>query len=102
MLSQIRRGVVLLCAPKGQGLTNLCYAVLKKHDAFLTHIQTLERDPQSDLEGIRHNILPASASVNEELKQIDWLISQEPDVIYIDWIEDPRTAVSLAKFAVDR
>jgi type II secretory ATPase GspE/PulE/Tfp pilus assembly ATPase PilB-like protein len=93
-------GVVLLCAPKGQGLTNLCYAVLKKHDAFLTHIQTLERDPQSDLEGIRHNILPASASVNEELKQIDWLISQEPDVIYIDWIEDPRTAVSLAKFAL--
>lgn len=93
-------GVVLLCAPAGQGLTNLCYAVLKKHDAFLTHIQTLERDPQSDLEGIRHNVLPVSAPANEELKQIDWLISQEPDVIYIDRIEDPRTAISLARFAL--
>ncbi len=92
-------GVVLLTAPDGQGLTNLCYAILRKHDAFLSHIQTLERDQQTDLEGIRHNALPASAPAAEESKQIDWLISQEPDVIYIDRIEDPRTAIDLAKYA---
>lgn len=92
-------GVVLLTATEGQGLTNLCYAVLRKHDAFLSHIQTLERDQQSDIEGIRHNTLAASAPAGEEQKQAEWLISQEPDVIYIDRIDDPRTAIDLARFA---
>ncbi len=36
-------GLVLIATPKGQGLTSLLYAVLRAHDAFLTHIQTLER-----------------------------------------------------------
>ena len=92
-------GVVLLTAPENQGLTNLCYAILRKHDAFLSHIQTLERDPQGDLEGVRHNTIAASAPPAEESKQIEWLVSQEPDVIYIDRIDDPRTAIDLAKYA---
>jgi len=34
-------GIVLLSAPKGQGLTSLVYGVLRRHDAFLSHIQTI-------------------------------------------------------------
>ncbi len=92
-------GVVLLTAPEGQGLTNLCYAILRKHDAFLTQILTLERDQRADLEGIRHNVLPASAPPADESKQIEWMVSQEPDIIYIDRIDDPRSAIDLAKYA---
>jgi type II secretory ATPase GspE/PulE/Tfp pilus assembly ATPase PilB-like protein len=92
-------GVVILTAPEGQGLTNLCYGVIRKHDAFLSHIQTLERDPQADIEGIRHNTIAASAPSGEEQKQVEWLVSQEPDVIYIDRIDDPRTAIDLARYA---
>jgi general secretion pathway protein E len=94
-------GVVLLCAPEGQGLTNLAYAILRKHDAFLSHIQTLERDPQIELEGIRHSKLPSGAPPGDEFKQINWMISQEPDVIYLDRCEDPRSAIDLARYAKD-
>jgi type II secretory ATPase GspE/PulE/Tfp pilus assembly ATPase PilB-like protein len=91
-------GVVLLSAPKGMGLTSLMYGVLRGHDAFLKHIQTVERDPQQDLDGITQNKLAANASAAEEFKSADWVISQEPDVILINKIEDPRSATELIKF----
>src|SRR5688572_11277380 len=50
-------GVVLVSAPKTQGLTSTLYAILRAHDAFLTHIHTLEPDPDIDLEGITQNEL---------------------------------------------
>ncbi|MGC4031870.1 MAG: ATPase, T2SS/T4P/T4SS family [Tepidisphaeraceae bacterium] len=92
-------GVVLLTAPDSQGQTNLAYAMLKQHDAFLQNIQTIERDPPFELEGITQNKLAASAPAGEELKQAGWLISQQPDVIFLDRCEDPRTAVELARYS---
>jgi general secretion pathway protein E len=92
-------GVVLLSAPKGFGLTSLMYGILRGHDAFLKHIQTVERDPQQDLDGITQNKLAANASAAEEFKSVDWVISQEPDVILVNKIEDPRSATELIKFS---
>ena len=99
---QERTGVVLVSAPKAQGLTSLLYAILRGHDAFLEHIHTVERAPDLDLEGITQNKLPASASPADEFKQTDWVISQEPDIIMISKLEDSRTATALARFSGDR
>lgn len=92
-------GVVLLSTPKGMGLTSLMYGVLRGHDAFLQHIQTIERDPEEDLEGITQNKLAGNAPAAEESKSVDWVISQEPDVILINKMESPQSALELIKFA---
>ena len=92
-------GVVLVAAPKGQGLSTMLYAILRGHDAFLQHIQTIEPDAAADLEGINQNKLAASAPAAEILKTTDWVISQEPDVIMISKLEEPKVAISLAKYA---
>lgn len=92
-------GVVLLSTPKGMGLTSLQYGILRGHDAFLQHIQTIEREPEEDLEGITQNKLTANAPATEEAKTVDWVISQEPDVILINKIENPQSALELIKFA---
>jgi type II secretory ATPase GspE/PulE/Tfp pilus assembly ATPase PilB-like protein len=99
---QERTGVVLVSAPKAQGLTSLLYAILRGHDAFLEHIHTVERAPDIDLEGITQNKLPANVSPADEFKQTDWVISQEPDIIMISKLEDSRTATSLARYSGDR
>jgi type IV pilus assembly protein PilB len=91
-------GIVLLSAPKGQGLTSLVYGVLRKHDAFLSHIQTIERDPPMELEGITQNTLPTNAPPAEEAKLAEWVGSQEPDVIAMSRMDDPRSAAALLKF----
>lgn len=92
-------GVVLLSTPKGMGLTSLMYGMLRGHDAFLQHLQTIERDPEEDIEGVTQNKLAANAPPAEESKSVDWVISQEPDAILISKIEDPRSALELIKFA---
>jgi type II secretory ATPase GspE/PulE/Tfp pilus assembly ATPase PilB-like protein len=85
--------------PKAGGLTSLLYAILRAHDAFLTHIHTVERDPDQDLEGITQNKLAAAATAEDERKQVDWVISQEPDVVLLNKIESPGTAADLIGFA---
>jgi general secretion pathway protein E len=94
-------GVVLVAAPKGQGLTTLVYAILRAHDAFLQHIQTVETDQATDLEGITQNKLPSNTPPSEELKKLEWVISQEPDVIMSSKGEDPTIAAALNGYASD-
>jgi general secretion pathway protein E len=104
-LEQIREviadpsGVVLVAAPKGHGLTSTLYGILRAHDAFLTHIHTLEPDPDIDLEGITQNELAKVSNPAEDAKQIAWCISQEPEVIMISRLEDSKSAIELSNFA---
>jgi len=97
-----KTGITLLAVPEGQGQTNLAYAILKKHDIFLLNLMTVERDPPVELDGIRQNKLAASAPSSEEEQQVEWLISQEPDLIFVDRIDSPRSAQSLCKFASEK
>jgi type II secretory ATPase GspE/PulE/Tfp pilus assembly ATPase PilB-like protein len=107
-LEQIREviadpsGVVLVSTPKGMGLTTTLYAILRAHDAFLTHIHTLEPDPDLDLEGITQNELPKVFNPAEDAKQVGWVISQEPEVIMISRLEDAKSAIELSNFAAEK
>jgi type II secretory ATPase GspE/PulE/Tfp pilus assembly ATPase PilB-like protein len=89
---------VLLSSPKDHGLTSLEYAVLRAHDAFLTHIQTIEQEPGQDLEGVTQN--KVARQQGEPLKTIEWITSQEPDIILVDRIDekDPKSAAAINKF----
>src|ERR1043165_7718404 len=95
-------GLVLVDAPKGQGLTTLLYAILRAHDAFLSHIHTVERGTTQDLEGISQNKLPSSATPAEEQKMVSWVASQEPDVLMVSEVQDPRSASALMKLAAEK
>lgn len=96
-----RSGVVLLAVPRGQGLTSLAYAIIRRHDAFLSHILSIERDPEDDLEGITQNKLARGASPNDEFQQVQWVISQEPDALLMAEIANPKSARDLVQYAAD-
>ncbi len=66
---------------------------------FSPSFKRLSGSRERDLEGITQNKLAANAVPAEETKQIDWLISQEPDVMLIDQVTAPQTAANLIKFA---
>jgi type II secretory ATPase GspE/PulE/Tfp pilus assembly ATPase PilB-like protein len=92
-------GLVLVAAPPGQGLTTLIYALARKHDAFLSHIHTIEHAPDDELEGITQNKLAADATAADEIKLLTWVTSQEPDVLIVDRVDDPASAAELLRFA---
>jgi type II secretory ATPase GspE/PulE/Tfp pilus assembly ATPase PilB-like protein len=100
-LIQENTGIVLVSSPRAHGLTTMLYAILRAHDAFLQHIHTIEADQATDLEGITQNKLPSNASPAEEVKQVGWVISQEPDSIMISNLQDPKSAKELIKFAAE-
>ena len=64
----------------------------------MTHLLTVERDPENELENITQNKLPAQPNPAEEQKQVSWIISQDPDVVMVDMVENPKTAADLAEF----
>jgi type II secretory ATPase GspE/PulE/Tfp pilus assembly ATPase PilB-like protein len=84
------------------GMTAALYGIMRGHDAFLEHLQTVERDPESEMEGITQNKLPAGAGAMEEQKAISWAISQEPDALMITKLEDSKAANELVKFAKEK
>lgn len=92
-------GITLFATPRGQGLTSMLYSVLHAHDAYVSHIQTVEHDPQEDLEGITQNSLSANASATDEFKQVEWVCSQQPDVLMVDEISNPASAREIVRFA---
>lgn len=92
-------GIVLVSMPKGQGLTATMYAIIRRHDAFLSHIQSIERNPVDDLEGITQAALAKGGNPNEELEQVKWVISQEPDTILIPEVQNPKSARELIAFS---
>jgi len=94
-------GLVLLSAPKSQGLTTLQYTVIRAHDAFMYHIHTIERGAEMDLEGITQNGLPLGTTPADEVKQVEWVLSQQPDVAMLTSIQDPHSALAAAQFADD-
>ncbi len=94
-------GVTLLCAPKGQGLTALSYAMLRAHDAFLENLVTIERDPEQDIEGVTQNKLERGATPEEEAKMASWIISQQPNVVLMSKPQSPAAAVELIKSSKD-
>ena len=93
------RGIVLITAPRQQGLTTMLYAVIRSHDAFLNHIQSIEHEPREDLEGITQNKLALTASTAEEVKMVEWVASTQPDVILMDEVFNPASARELVRFA---
>jgi type II secretory ATPase GspE/PulE/Tfp pilus assembly ATPase PilB-like protein len=91
-------GIVIVSAPRGQGLTSSIYGIIRGHDAFLEHILTVERAPEDDLEGITQNTIPANASPEDEFKQVDWVCSQHPDILMVTLLESPKSVQAILNF----
>ena len=92
-------GIILVAAPKANGLRSLLYSLARKHDAFLLHLQTIEHAPEDEIEGITQNKLPTDPAAGEMRKLVSWTSSQEPDVLLVDRVDDSESAVELVKFA---
>ena len=80
-------------------MTSALYAILRSHDVFIEHIHTLERDSDAGVEGVTQNKLAVTAPPEEEAKKIEWILSQEPDVIAMAPVESQQAALKLIEHA---
>lgn len=92
----LRRGVVLLSAPPGQGLTTLGFAMLSRHDAYTSNIKTLERELVYRLEGVDHAAFVPQPGAEDFGTMLTKIIRRDPDVVLCADISEPGTAKAAA------
>jgi type II secretory ATPase GspE/PulE/Tfp pilus assembly ATPase PilB-like protein len=81
------RGVVLVGARPGQGLTTLAYSLLGRHDSLTSNVKTLERRFERIVEGVEHaDFDPAKSDYATQLQTI---VRRGPDVVFVAEAGEP-------------
>ncbi len=96
-----RHGIVLIGAPKGQGLTTTAYSLLNRHDAYTANIKTLERDVLLEIEGVDQVKWDASDPNVDFATNLQSMLRRDPDIVLVDVIQDADTAPVAAEPGMD-
>ena len=96
--------------PRDNGRTTLMYSVLKRHDAYINNVQTVEIDPQTALEGVRGNkfdaqsdaALPAGATGPEFATLVRSIMRRDPQVVGVAELPDAATAKEVSRADLER
>jgi type II secretory ATPase GspE/PulE/Tfp pilus assembly ATPase PilB-like protein len=86
-------GVFLITGPRKSGTTTTMYALLRSHDAFMNNINTLEKQPTSDLLNITQNVYkPTDTGTTTYAKKLEAIARMGPDVLGVGECDDAETA----------
>ncbi len=96
-LTTTTTGLVIVTGPRASGRTTTIYAMLRQHDAFTNSVQTLELNPQTEIEGAtisKYENRP-DASYSKTLQSI---FLKDPNVMMVSQVPDPQTAELITKY----
>lgn len=92
-----RHGVILIGAPRGQGLTTTVYAMLSRHDAYIANIKTLERDIHLRLDGPDQVLFDPTNPDIDYATNLQSILRRDPDIVLTDDIQDNDSAILIAE-----
>jgi len=100
--NEIKQGVFIISGPQRSGITTTVYAFLRNHDAFINHINTLERQASHNLPNITQNSFNLSdTGTTTFAKKLQLVVRTGPDVVGVGECEDAETAQVACKAAAD-
>lgn len=92
-LETLHQGVFLVTGPRKSGVTTTLYALLRKHDAFLNSIHTLEKQPPAQLQNITQNVFTLTdTGTVTYAKKLQTLARMGSNIIGVGECEDSDTA----------
>lgn len=97
-----KRGVVVLAGLPDGGRTTTMYTIAAMHDAYTQSVQTVEFEPQLQLEGVRHQAFDAQAEGADFGTMVRSMLRRDPDVLAVAEVPDANTAKEIAKSDNDR
>jgi type II secretory ATPase GspE/PulE/Tfp pilus assembly ATPase PilB-like protein len=98
-VSAASRGVVICSGPKSSGTPSTLYAILRTHDAFMKHIQTLETSKAMDLENITQHVYRGQAEGPTFGRRLRSILRSGPDICMASETPDAESVASAAEAA---
>jgi len=100
--NEIKQGVFIISGPQRSGITTTVYAFLRNHDAFVNHINTLERQASHNIPNITQNAFNLSdTGTTTFAKKLQLVVRTGPDIVGVGGCEDAETAQVVCKAAAD-
>lgn len=96
-----KHGLILLSAPRENGLTTSQYAVLKSHDAYMNHIHSLERRPLMEVDNVTQQVYEGANTDVNYARMLQTVLHREPDIVLVGECEDRETAMISSRAAAD-
>ncbi|MGD8452002.1 MAG: ATPase, T2SS/T4P/T4SS family [Phycisphaerae bacterium] len=93
---QREKGVVLLSAPRGAGLTTTVYSFVRTHDAFLQNIQMLEYDHEIDVNNVTQKAF-APEGERTFTEEVQRMVRSDPDILVFPEVREREAAAVICK-----
>ena len=92
-LRNINQGLFIISGPAKSGITSTFYAMLRNHDPFMNNINTLEKNPASELPNVTQNTYVMSDSgTNTYTKKFQSILRMGPDIVGIEDCSEAKLA----------
>lgn len=95
------RGLVLLTAPRGGGLSTTVYSFARSHDAFLENIQMLEYEREMEIENITQK-LHEPGEEKTFAADLQRMARSDPDVIVLPELREKAAALIASQAAAKK
>ena len=82
-------GLVMVSGRPGSGVTSTLYSMLRRHDAFVKQLVTLEAKAATDLENVTQNVYGDPGKLADALTAA---LRHDPDVVVVDRCDDSESA----------
>ena len=82
-------GLIIVSGPRGNGVTSTLYSLLRRQDAFMKQLVTLEAKAQVDMENITQ---VAYRDQTDLTAQLGKTLRRDPDVVMVDACETAQAA----------
>jgi len=97
-----KKGLILVCGPKENGITSAQYAIVRGHDAFLWNIQMIETQKLMEVENVTQHLHDGKDGQVSFARQLQSVFRTDPDIVMVGACPDRDTAVLCAEYAQNK
>ena len=99
-LIQMPGGLILVTGPKTSGITSTLYSIIRRHDAYIQNIHSLEISTMCELDNISQNTVEKASSTGKSaVRRLQSVLLGDPDVLLVGFCDDAETAQVAAEAA---
>jgi type II secretory ATPase GspE/PulE/Tfp pilus assembly ATPase PilB-like protein len=95
-LNAAETGLILVAGPRANGVTSTLYSLLRRHDAFMEQLVTLEASAKVDVENITQYQYKDQSELAVQLAKT---LRRDPDVVMVDACEATQAAKLICEAA---